>query len=275
MDHVVQLLRVLLPVMYALSTVTSVVVFVTKSEAATKALKPLLAATVGLHAAALTLRAVLTGQCPLGTVFEAMGVMAFSLAAVYTLVEFLKGTRPTGILILPLAFLMVLLSAAFPAGPGQTNPNLSNPWFSIHAASAVFAIAALAVSFVHGVLYLLLYREIRDHRFGVLFRRLPPLAVMSRMTHLAAVVGWCLLTVTIAAGTIWSISEGKPGEILTDPLSLVIAGAWALYAAGLGVRYLAGWRGRYTVYLSVCGFALILASMLIVSFAFPSLHGGR
>ncbi|MHC4860660.1 MAG: cytochrome C assembly family protein [Planctomycetota bacterium] len=275
MDSVVQILRVFLPVMYALAAANSVVVFVTRNEASLKAAKPLLGSTVALHAVSLGLRAALTGQCPLGTVFEAMGVMAFSLAAVHAILEFLRGTRPTGILILPLAFLLVLLSASFPAGPEETSPHLSDPWFSAHAASAVFAIAALAVSFVYGILYLLLYREIRDHRFGVVFRRLPPLAVMSRMTNLAAVVGFCLLTVTIAAGTLWAAGEGKPGELLRDPLSVVIAGAWVLYAVGLGVRFLAGWRGRYTVYLSVCGFALILICMLVVSIAFPSLHGGR
>jgi ABC-type uncharacterized transport system permease subunit len=275
MDSVVQMLRVFVPVLYALAAANSVIVFVTRSDSALRASKPLLGVTVGLHAASLVLRAALTGQCPLGTVFEAMGLMAFSLAAVYALLELLRGTRPTGILILPLSFLLVLLSSSFPAGPEETNPNLSDPWFSAHSASAVFAIAALAVSFVHGILYLLLYREIRDHRFGVLFRRLPPLAVMSRMTNLAAVVGWCLLTVTIVAGSVWARGEGKTGELLTDPLTLVICGAWVLYAVGLGVRFLAGWRGRYTVYLSVCGFVLILLCMLVVSFAFPSLHGGR
>jgi hypothetical protein len=50
---------------------------------------------------------------------------------------------------------------------------------------------------------------------------------------------------------------------------LIVGGAFALYTIGLGVRFIAGWRGRYTVYLSVFGFGVLMLSLVFVS----SLHG--
>jgi ABC-type transport system involved in cytochrome c biogenesis permease subunit len=60
--------------------------------------------------------------------------------------------------------------------------------------------------------------------------------------------------------------------MLRDPMFLLTAGAWLLYAAGLAVRYLAGFRGRYTVLLSVFAFSLLILSMTAVFLFFPALH---
>lgn len=275
MGYAAEILTTLLPVLYALAAANSIARFVSETEFTRRAEKPLLAFAVGAHALAMALRAALTGRCPLGTVFEAMGLVAFSLAAVYLYLALRQSSRPTGILILPLAFLLEVVAVAFRRTGGPVNENLSNPWFSIHATAAVFGISALAVSFVHGIFYLLQYRQIKRHQFGLLFRRLPPLAALNRMTQMAAVVGWSLLTVTIAAGWLWAAGDDRVAELHRDPLFLITAGTWLLYSAGLGIRYLAGWRGRYSVYLSVCGFALLLVSMVLVSFMFPSLHEFR
>jgi ABC-type uncharacterized transport system permease subunit len=204
-----------------------------------------------------------------------MGLTAFSLAAVYLYLSLRSGSRPTGVLILPLAFLLELLAVALRRTGGPVNPNLANPWFSVHAASAMLGISALAVSFVHGVFYLLQYRQIKGHRFGLLFRRLPPLAVLNRMTQMAAVIGWALLSVTIVAGYFWAAGTDRLSGLPRDPFFAITLGTWLLYSIGLGVRFLAGWRGRYTVYLCVCGFTLLIVSMVVMSFFFPGVHEFR
>ena len=125
MDPTIQILRVLLPVLYALAAANSVVAFVTRNALASRAAAPLLIVTVTVHALALGLRAATARQCPLGTVFEAMNLTAFSLTAVHVLIQLLRGARPTGILVLPLAFLLVLVAAFFPAEPAKVSPHLS------------------------------------------------------------------------------------------------------------------------------------------------------
>jgi ABC-type transport system involved in cytochrome c biogenesis permease subunit len=263
------ILRVLLPALYALATANSVVVFLTRSPLARRIHLPVLAVTVGAHALYLVLRAAVIHRCPMGSVSEAMGLMAFSLVAVYFVLELRTGSRPTGILILPLAFLLEVVSAVLHRDQAPVNPALTKLWFNVHVLAAVLGVAALAVSFVHGILYLHLYRQIRDHKFGVFFRRLPPLAALNRMTNLATVVGWGLLTLTIAAGALSAWQDGRLEGLHRDPLNLIVVAAWAVYTAGLTFRFVVGWRGRYTAWLSVGGFALIVVSLTLVA----SLHG--
>ncbi len=275
MQTAVDVLSVLLPACYALAAADSIVAFVGRSEGARHFLRPLVIVALGAHLLYLGLWAAVAHRCPLGTVFEAMGIMAFSIVAVYLAVEIRGGSRPTGILILPLAFVMVLPAVAFRWREGPANPHLSDPWFSLHTLAGVLGTAALTVSFVHGVFYLLLYREIKAHRFGRLFRRLPPLAVLHRKTHTAAVVGWAFLAVTIAAGYVWAARHDALETLPADPMFLLVVAAWLLYSGGLGVRFLGGWRGRYTVFLSVGGFTVLLVALVIVAFFFPSLHVHR
>lgn len=272
METAVGVFTVLLPVLYALTALQSVWVFVEGGEKGSTVGRWLLRGTVAVHLAALATTAAWFGRCPLASVREALGLTAFSLAAVYLVLETRGGSRPTGILILPLAFLLELMAALIRKAPDSVNPALQDPWFSIHAAAAVLGIAALAISFVHGVFYLLLYRQIRTHRHGLLFRRLPPLTVLNRMALLSAVIGWGLLLVTIVAGYIWGAQAGKLAEMHRDPLFMVTIGCWLVYTVGLAIRYLGGWRGRYAVYLSVCGFAAFLLSLVAVTFLFPSMH---
>jgi ABC-type transport system involved in cytochrome c biogenesis permease subunit len=275
MTVAVDLLWVVAPVLYGLAALVAIACFVRPDCRLRAAAMPLLLAAVGAHAALVALAAASARRCPLGTLSEATGFAGLSLAAVYAALELRGGRRPTGILVLPLAFALVLAAALTRREGVPVNPALSSPWFSLHAASAVLGIGALAVSFVHGVLYLLLYREIKARRFGLLFRRLPPLLVLQRMAHTAALIGWALLLVTLVAGTLWSLESDRAARMLRDPLFLVTAGVWGLYTVGLGLRFLGGWRGRTSVLLSVAGFLLLLLSVTAVFVIWPALHEYR
>ena len=275
MESAVSLLTVLVPVLYALTAANSISMFVTRGQGFRKGSLPLLGVTVGLHALLLGLKAGSTARCPIATLLEAVGMMGFSLGAVFFVLEMRRGSRPTGILIMPLAFVLVLIATIFGRGPVEVTEALKNPWFSIHSAAAVIAVAALAISCVHGIFYLLLYRQIKTHRHGRLFRHLPPLTVLSRMTLMSAVIGWLLLLVTILAGYAWGVESGRLADMHGDPLFLVTNAAWLLYSIGLGARYLVGWRGRFTVYLSVCGFAFLIVSLVAATLIWPSMHSVR
>ena len=127
MTYFVDVLNILSPVLYALAVANSIAHFVTQSEFARRADRPLLLATVGAHALLLALKSVQLGRCPMGGVFEAMGLMAFSLATVYLFLSIRTGTRPTGILVLPIAFMLQVFSAAAPTPEPAACTSTSSP----------------------------------------------------------------------------------------------------------------------------------------------------
>jgi ABC-type transport system involved in cytochrome c biogenesis permease subunit len=84
-----------------------------------------------------------------------------------------------------------------------------------------------------------------------------------------------MLLLTILAGYVWGMESDRLSDMHGDPLFLVTFAAWLLYTIGLGARYLAGWRGRFTVYLSVCGFAFLIVSLVAATLIWPSMHSVR
>src|SRR5258708_4041011 len=73
-------------------------------------------------------------------------------------------------------------------------------WFELHTVTAVLGYSAFAVSAIYGILFLLLYSEIRANHFSHFFRRMPPLEALGQMNIRAAGGGLALLTLAIVLG---------------------------------------------------------------------------
>jgi ABC-type transport system involved in cytochrome c biogenesis permease subunit len=135
---------------------------------------------------------------------------------------------------------------------------------------------ALSVAAVYGTMYALLYRELKGHRVGLIFRRLPNLETLARLNQGAVIFGWVALTLAILLGSIWAqdlTSRGwLQGTFYTDPKFLLTLALWLLYSLTLGGRYLLRWPNRQVAYLSVLAFILMLGSSLAVNLLLPSFH---
>lgn len=78
-------------------------------------------------------------------------------------------------------------------------------------------------------------------------------------------------TFTLIAGAIWAEHAwGRPWG--WDPKEVWTFVIWVVYAAYLHARATRGWEGRRAAYLSLFGFACILANYFLVNLVFNSLH---
>jgi len=132
------------------------------------------------------------------------------------------------------------------------------------------------VAAVYGAMYALLYRELKKHRVGLIFRRLPNLETLSRLNLGAVLFGWVGLTLAILLGSFWAgelTSRGwLEGSFYTDPKFLLTVVLWVLYGLTLGGRYLFRWPNRQLAYLSMVAFLLMVGSSLAVNLVFNSFH---
>jgi len=79
-----------------------------------------------------------------------------------------------------------------------------------------------------------------------------------------------LLTLGIGLGAIWA--HRAWGRFWGwDPKETFALMTWLVYVAYLFIRWLRGWRGRKTTYLSLAGFGLVLFTYIGVNH-FSSLH---
>lgn len=237
---------------------------------------PMTWGVVLIHAAYLMLETLAFRHVPVANTWESLSFIAFAIALVYLLLEWRQEERSTGVFVLFVALGLQLLSSAFVSHTQEVPEILRSPMFAVHVTTALLGYVALAVSAIYGVMYLLQYRQLKQRHAGLLFQRLPNLETLSRLNIGALGLGWIGLTVAILAGTIWATTLQVAGELegsfLTDPKFLLTVGLWVLYGLCLGGRYLLRWANRTLATVSIVGFALMLASSLMVTLVLPSFH---
>ena len=265
--------EVLLPVGYVLVTFMYAMDF-QKCEAISGKWKTRgLLATVILHFLYIGMHTAEYGRCMVTTPFEIMSLIAFTLAVTYTILELRTGERGTGVFILSLATVLELISAVVMKMPssGDPNPVLSNMGVGFHVSFAVFGYAGFALGAMHGVMYLLMYRELKRGGFGSLYRNLPSLETLERMTVLSSLVGFIFLTVSMGIG-IFSLPLVYDNFSYHDPKLIATGISWLIYAAMMVARYGMHVDGKSIVRLAIGGFAFAIVSMTIVNGFLSDFH---
>ncbi len=270
MDAAVRLSNTLLPMLYALAVLAYAADFYGGDPRAARVARRLLAVVIGLHALYLGLRTALYGHVPLASTPEVMTTVALAVAVVYLYVERRTGVARTGMFLISFSLVFQTASSAFVAESRVFPEILRSPLFALHTGTAVLGYTAFAVSAVYGVLFLLLYHELKASRFGIVYQRLPPLEVLARMSLKAVVLGLAFLTLTIACGTLWAARE-FPG-FYDDPKFVLTVAVWLLYAAALALHRRFGWSGHRTIRVSLLGFALLVLSTVAAKLWAESFH---
>ncbi len=269
MHVTLHLLNTLLPMLYLAAGAAYVTDFVRGEPAAVRAARRLMEVTLACHLAYLVMRTVHESHVPLASKAELMSVVAFGTAAVYVVVERFTGVERTGAFVVLFSFVLQTLSSALVEDHTPFPAVLRSPIFAVHTIAAVLGFVALGVSAIYGILFLLLHRELKGGRFGMIFNRLPPLETLARMNRRAATIGLGFLAVTILGGTFWA-ARTFPG-FTGDPKFLITVSVWTVYLAALILHYVARWNSRRTIGVSLVGFVLLLLSMLVTRLL-PSFH---
>ena len=195
---------------------------------------------------------------PLTSFFGALSYMSLALAAAFFVVEGQNRLGILGAFVLPWAAGALGLAVVF-ASP-ETAP-LAQPlrsyWLNFHPMLLMTAYAAFANASGVGVALLIQERQIKSRKPNELCYRLPSLDELDALN--GKIIAWAfpVLLVGLGMGFVWAYLDW--GRVWTsDPkmiLALVTAGIYGIF---LEQRYVAGRRGRRTVYVSLLGFASVL-----------------
>jgi len=282
MTLVVSVTNVLLPLLYLTSFVLYVWIFRSDSKTPRRLASRFTAAVVLLHIGALAARAKLYGRLPLGSGLEFASGLAAALMITYLVIERRRRVKQTGFLASGLAFFLQFIASAFSTTVPDASPLLHDPGFAGHVVLVLLAYTALTVSFLYAVLYLVLARQLGRRQFGLLFRRLPSLDVLERMSVGAVELGVPLLFLSLALGHLWMYSlADRVDPVMAarlspwDPKILV---SWVIllgYSGGLaGYRFL-GWRGRRMNMMAVTAYVLVILTMGVIQHFASSFHDFR
>ncbi len=177
----------------------------------------------------------------------------------------------TGVVVLSLALLFQTVSSLFIRDLLVIPEYLHSLVLGFHVSTALLGYTALSLAAGYGLLYLMLYHEIKSSRFGMIYSRLPNLETLEAMSHRSEVFGFVLLTLAILIGVIWLPVVFKDISYL-DPKLIGTIAVWILYALALMAKRRGGWQGRKTMIVSLIGFAFVFLSMIVVNVYLSSFH---
>jgi len=276
LQYFVDFLKISLPILYLFTIFLYGLAFFLDEQFGIRNRTRFLVGTLIVHLVYIISHTFLTGHPPVTSVFEIMTVVSFTIGVAYLYIETRSHVKDTGMFILALAFLFQVMSAAFIRDYVQSKPVLPEGVFErstllgLHVASAMLGYSALAISAVYGGLYLMMYHEIRSSKFGIVYRKLPDLQTLEKLSYRSIWLGFVFLTIVILIGYVWlpktinDFSYSDPKLVITDIV-------WVIYFVALLFRRAMRWTGRTVIIVSMIGFALAVVSLVAVN-AMHSFH---
>lgn len=96
-----------------------------------------------------------TGHAPLSNMFEFTTAFGMTLVGGFIVIYFLYKTPVLGMVVLPVALLIIAFASMFPREVSPLIPALQTNWLTIHVSTVVIAEGVLAISAGAGLIYLL------------------------------------------------------------------------------------------------------------------------
>ena len=221
-----------------------------------------------LHFGALSIGARLTHTVPYHDLPSSMSLFAWMLAGSYGILLLRHREGSTGPFLIPLAMLFLGASMVAKGEPGITDPRLLGPIFALHVTTAILGYAALTLSFVLALLYLIQTRQLRRRHLGLLFSRLPALDVLSHLHRTSVAIGVLALSVASCLGLVWAKHNWgtywDPKVLFTFLIICIYLFTLFPGKTGLG--------GKKLKFVSIGGFVMLMFSYTIVNLFITQEH---
>ena len=189
---------------------------------------------------------------------ESLSMLGLLLGAAFLVLATAYRTVSFGIFLLPVAALLTLVPAFRPGAEVLDYPLLHTGWLFLHVALLLAAYAALLISLIASVLYLIQERRLKQKRTTQARSWLPPLETTDQIALKSLLFGLPCMTAGLLIGSVVALETIGP-SFFADPKVLLSLAMWVVYVAMIFIRRHSGLRGRRAVYLSGFVFLIVLA----------------
>jgi ABC-type uncharacterized transport system permease subunit len=206
---------------------------------------------------------------------EVQSVLALVLALVFLGVYARYRSVSLGVFVLPIIFLLAIL-AAFRPGQEDFPMPAKTGWLVLHITLLMAAYAALLVSLLASVLYLVQERRLKSRMKmkmsggGGWPKPLDtPLETIDQIAQKTLLFGLPCMTAGLLIGSVMALEQDGPAYF-SDPKIVLTFGLWAAYVAMIFLRRSSGLRGRRAAYLS--GFVVMVVLFVWAANQFSAVH---
>lgn len=184
--------------------------------------------------------------------FAALSLAGLGMAILTAVVGAAGRMRALGVMVFPLAALMLLGYALY----GHSSRPEPLDWrLLLHAWLALLAYATLAIAALLAIFLWAQERALRRREFHRWLRALPPLTELETLLFRTIAVGLVLLTATLLTGVLFVDDLLAQHLVHKTVLSLL---SWLAFGALLIGRWRFGWRGATAVRWTLAAMALLL-----------------
>ncbi|MCB0730281.1 MAG: cytochrome c biogenesis protein CcsA [Ignavibacteriae bacterium] len=271
MIETIHSINVLLPILYFLTFSIYLYDFVKDESKVFNVKRVFLFITLSLHILYLLFRTIEFNHPPITNKFEIFTVLAFSLGFAYFLLELLTDIRGTGAFIVLFSLVFQVISSLYIQDLIEVKEVLRNRLLGVHVMSALLGYSGFTIAAVHGVLFFMLYKDIKINRYGLIFKRLPSLEILEKLNFYSVLIGFILLTISILIGFIW-LPVAFPDISYVDPKLISVSIVWLVFGIGILTKLIAKWYGKKVIIFSLLGFTVAILSLLASNIFADSFH---
>jgi ABC-type uncharacterized transport system permease subunit len=212
------------------------------------------------HGAAVVIRAQVLLEAGTFSFAEGLSFLAFLTVGSYLLLRRSYQLPVIGAFVAPLVIAVLIPAHMAQGAQVPIDRSLMGAILPIHIAVALAGLALFALGFGVAVMYLLLEREVKAKRLGAMFRRLPSLDLLDRLTYRLVVLGFVFLSCTIVSGALFVPASAAGTPFFFQPKQAFSLIAWGLVAAVVLLRHSVGWRGRKVAVATMASFVLLASA---------------
>jgi ABC-type uncharacterized transport system permease subunit len=213
---------------------------------------------VTFHLVALVDMAFALGHLPVDNLYETLSLCGFLIALSFQFVSWRYQFSSLSVILFPLVFFMTLVGATEIPVAGWSNPNVRQGWLLVHVILVLIGYAAMLVTAVASLFYLVQERHLKRKSTSAIFNKLPPLGTLDALISNSMGAGFVFITLATIAGVIWAFVDYGT-HWLARPAVIISLLTWGFYLVMVFLRANAGWRGRKAAFmaLSLVGFSAL------------------
>ena len=211
-----------------------------------------------LHMVALVELWLALGQIPANNFFESISLCGFLVAVLFLFVYRRYEFASLSVFIFPLVFFMALLGATEVPVEKWSNPAVRGAWLGLHVLLVMLGYAALLLTAIASIFYLIKEKQLKGKKTSALFERLPALGTLDSLFSKSLGIGFILLTLAMIAGSTWAFIESGT-KWIGDVKIVISLATWAMCLLMVFLRTSAGWRGRKAAVMAlvILGFSAL------------------
>ena len=175
--------------------------------------------------------------------YGTINLCAFLIALAFLFVEWKYHFASTSIALFPLVFLMTLVAGMRQPAPTWSDVRVRDAWLIVHIVLVLVGYAALLVTAVSSIFYLIQERRLKSKKSPSLLEKLPPLGTLDDLISTSMGFGFVFITLGVIFGVLWAYIELGTSWVGNASITLSFV-TWGLCLAMIFMRASAGWRGR-------------------------------